>query len=60
MEIENKVIEVSNDKKNWFKRVLICIKNNIAICWSEAETLEQAEKSVITLTWKYWREVQEP
>jgi len=60
MKIENRVIEVSNDKKYWNKRVLFCIKNGIAICWKNAETLKEAEKSDATISWKYWREIPKP
>lgn len=57
MKIENRIIEVSNDKKTWYKRVLVLIKNYKAICWQHAETLEKAEDELTIAFWDFWREI---
>lgn len=60
MKIENRVIEVSNDNRTWYKRVLVLIKNYKAICWQHAETLEKAEDELTTAFWDFWREIPKP
>lgn len=60
MEVENRLIEVSNNNENWYRRVLIFEKNDRFFCWDSAETLEDAEKTVLISTWKYMREISEP
>lgn len=60
MKIENRVIEVSNDNRTWYKRVLVLIKNYKAICWQHAETLEKAEDELTMAFWDFWREIPEP
>ena len=57
MKIENRIIEVSNDKRTWYKRVLVFIKNYKAICWQHAETLEKAEDELTMAFWDFWREI---
>ncbi len=55
-----RVIMVRNDEdENWARRVVFMFKNNKAICWLNAETLEQAEQIYQTATWSNWREVQD-
>jgi len=53
---QERVIEVW-DGANWMKRVLFMVKNNKAICWEVAETIEDAKKRVCTNTWAEWREL---
>lgn len=56
-----RVIEVRyTDENCWMKRVCIKMVNGEAVCWINAETLEEAEKEKSTATWIYWREVEEP
>ena len=56
--IPNTVIDVSQNGANWYKRVLLLIKNNKAICWENAETIEEADKTTCTLVWPYYRNIQ--
>jgi hypothetical protein len=39
-------------------RVLHLIKNNKAICWNEAETIEEAKNIASTTTWNFWKELE--
>lgn len=54
-----RVIEVSDyaDFKEVKRRVIIKIINGKAICWSGAETIEEAKKAYSTSTWNFWREI---
>ena len=55
--IPNTVIDVSQNGANWYKRVLLLIKNNKAICWENAETIEEAKDEINTSSWKYYRNI---
>ena len=44
---------------SWEKRVLVEIKNNKAICWYDAETLEEAKNVTKTAVWTDWKEIEE-
>ena len=55
-----RVMEVSVDNENWFKRVVFMEKNNSFLSWWDAETLEDAEKEMDIECWKYAREIEEP
>ena len=44
---------------SWEKRVLLQIKNDKAICWFDAETLEQAKNITKTAIWDEWKEIDE-
>ena len=44
--------------EEWGKRVVIAYKQNKYISWVDAETMEEAEKQVMTITWAYAREIQ--
>lgn len=55
-----RVIEVrDSEEETWAKRVVIAFKKNRAICWTIAETIEEAEDELATSVWSYWREVGE-
>ena len=53
-----RVMLVSDDKITWGKRVVFIEKNGIFLAWSNAETLEEAEKSTSTTVWKYAKEIE--
>ena len=53
-----RVMSVSNDKMTWGKRVVFMEKNGGFLAWGFAETLEEAEKIVITTFWKYAKEIE--
>ena len=56
-----RIIEVSySNENNWLKRVVFTFKNNKAICWNKAETLEEAENVYESIMWEKWREIEEP
>ena len=55
-----RVMEVSVDNENWFKRVVFMEKNNSFLSWWDAETLEDAEKEMDIECWKYAREIEQP
>lgn len=56
-----RVMEVRrNFDGDWRTRVVIAIKNNKAIAWNSAETLEEAELETGTVSWEQWREIKEP
>jgi hypothetical protein len=55
---QERVIEVTHSGEYWHKRVLIAIKNNLAICWNAVETIEDSKKAKYASSWKLWRELQ--
>jgi hypothetical protein len=59
---QERVILVKDFEENdiWRQRVLICIKNDKAICWEEGETIEKAKEVYGTYTWNLWKELEEP
>ena len=59
-ENQERVVEVLTSYGKWVKRVLIIEKDGVALCWSLAETLEEAKNKSEATTWKQWREIQEP
>lgn len=54
-----KVMEVSDNRIEWCKRVVFAEKKGRFIAWALAETFEKAEDEVCTHDWGYAREVQE-
>jgi len=56
-EIERVVMVSEIDKDEFEPRVLIAIKNGIAICWNGAKTFEEANNEYTTHCWKHWKEV---
>ena len=54
-----RVMAVSNDEKDWHKRVVFMEKNGKFIAWNCAENLEQAKSYFWTSPWLYAREVEE-
>lgn len=57
---QERVVEVSINSELWTKRVLIAVKSGVAVCWNNAETLEEAKDEIYTCDWKIWREIQPP
>lgn len=62
-QFQEKVMLVSNDNKDWYKRVVFANKNNEYInneyiAWTNAETVEEAENEIYTNTWKYAKEIE--
>ena len=59
-----KVMMVSDDKINWYQRVVFMDKtvNNhkYYLAWESAETLEQTQKEIYTSVWKYAKDIEEP
>lgn len=52
-----RVMLVSNSRTQWVKRVVFMKKANYFIAWSSAETVEEAEKEISVVGWKYAKEV---
>lgn len=55
--IRERVIEVW-EGVNWVKRVCIKSINEFAVCWNDAETIEEAKLEAETSCWNKWRELQ--
>ena len=53
-----RVMLVSDDKKNWGKRVVFMEKCGGFLAWAFAETLEETEKSTSATFWKYAKEIE--
>ena len=51
-----RVMLVSIDHSNWFKRVVFMEKCGIFFAWGKAETLEEAENITVPVPWKYAKE----
>jgi len=51
------VIDVGHSR--WLQRVCFMFKNDKALCWTSARTLEDAENETYVTTWSQWREVGE-
>lgn len=54
-----KIMEVSDDKVEWYKRVVFMEKKGRFVSWLNAETLEEAEYETMAYSWEHGREVQE-
>jgi len=52
-----KVMMVSDDEIEWFKRVVFMEKIGRYLCWNLAETLEEAEEKTETFTWNYAKDI---
>ena len=53
-----RVIQVRTYEHNeWENRVLLMFKNNKAICWTCAKTIEEAKEKNSTFHWNFWREL---
>ena len=55
-----RVIEVRDfNCEEWIPRVLVCFKNDTAICWINAKTIEDSKEIYETNKWIQWREIPE-
>lgn len=53
-----KVMEVSDDGKEWYKRVVIAKAMNGVVAWDDAEKLEDVDVRFYGANyWKYYREI---
>ena len=55
-----RVMMVSLDEENWFKRVVFMCKNGRYLAWNHAGTVEEAEKEVVSTAWRFAKEIEEP
>ena len=55
-----RVMMVSLDEENWFKRVVFMCKNGRYLAWNHAGTVEEAEKEVVSTAWLFAKEIEEP
>ena len=53
-----RVMLVSEDGKNWYKRVVFMKKCGVYLAWANAETLEESKEEKYTSLWKYAREIE--
>lgn len=54
---KERVMEVSNDEEKWEKRVVISQAKECFIAWNNAETLEEVDKYLPLIVWKFAREI---
>lgn len=54
---KERVILVSQDGVNYYRRVLLLFKNGKAICWYLAETIKEAKNENSTTFWNHWKEI---
>ena len=55
-----RVMMVSFDSENWFKRVVFMKKCGRYLAWNNAETVEEAEKEVVSTAWRFAKDIEEP
>ena len=53
-----RVMLVSGDGIKWYPRVVFMEKCGKFLAWSFAETLEEAEKEITSVPWKYAKEIE--
>ena len=53
-----RIMFVSNDNKNWCKRVVFMEKCGGFISWVYAKTLEEAKNETLTFFWYYAKEIE--
>ena len=56
---ERVILVIGYGSRGFVKRVLLTVKDCKAICWIEAETIEESKTVYTTSTWEYWKEVDE-
>ena len=54
-----RVMLVSDNKSDWFKRVVFMEKKNKYLTWINAETIEDSEKVITVVPWLYAKEIEE-
>ena len=55
-----RVMMVSLDEENWFKRVVFMKKCGRYLAWNNAETFEEAENEPCLTVWKFAKDIEEP
>ncbi len=55
-----RVMMVSFDSENWFRRVVFMEKCGRYLAWDNAETVEEAEKEMILTPWRFAKDIEEP
>jgi hypothetical protein len=55
----SKVMLVSNDKKNWYQRVVFMEKCDTFLAWFRAATLEEAETTLEVSCWRFAKDIEE-
>jgi len=54
-----RVVMVKGDGEDDYKpRVLVCVKNGSAVCWSSVETIQGAKNVTTTCAWTDWKEAE--
>ena len=53
-----RVMLVSNDNKNWHKRVVFMKKCGVFLTWRNSKTLEDAKKEKCSFYWDYAKELE--
>ena len=53
-----RVMLVSNDEIDWYKRVVFMEKRGGFLAWEYAKTLEDAKNTTETVFWKYAKEIE--
>ena len=53
-----RVMLVSNDNKNWHKRVVFMEKCGVFLTWRNSKTLEDAKKEKCSFYWDYAKELE--
>jgi len=57
-ETERVVMVKGHNTDDYVPRVLVCVKNGLAICWARAETIQGAKNVTITRNWEVWKEAE--
>lgn len=55
-----KIMEVSQNGRQWEKRVVIAKNNRTIISWNEVDSIEELTGNEFPIFWNYAREVQKP
>ena len=55
-----RVMMVSFDSENWFRRVVFMEKCGRYLAWDHAETVEEAENQVNSVAWRFAKDIEEP
>ena len=55
-----RVMMVSFDSENWFKRVVFMKKCGRYLAWNNAETVEGAEEQIGLSVWRFAKDIEEP
>jgi len=56
---KERVVLVRQFNGLYYPRVLLSIKNGMAICWNGATTIKEAKNIMETTSWNDWKEIEE-